>query len=181
MHGRVKMGIVPNKSHQSALAHHCDKVDDQGHKDEEDLQPWSLYSSVINLKSLTPTVPELTTFQNTSDVDIREVKVRLKRQDSSARQCSVFKDFAVTFYLRHYWEDERLFFPSTPNKSMTFDHRLMKRILVLLPFSPSKRSFICDTTVENIVQQVHLDSTSSSVSVMLEIGIQAEDVILSWF
>ncbi|XP_028616128.1 gamma-aminobutyric acid receptor subunit rho-3 [Grammomys surdaster] len=32
-------------------------------------------------------------------------------------------DFTMTFYLRHYWKDERLSFPSTTNKSMTFDRR----------------------------------------------------------
>ncbi|XP_012508283.1 PREDICTED: gamma-aminobutyric acid receptor subunit rho-3 [Propithecus coquereli] len=64
----------------------------------------------------------------------------------------------MTFYLRHYWKDERLSFPSTTNKSMTFDHRLIKKIWVPdIFFVHSKRSFIHDTTVENIMLRVYPD------------------------
>ncbi|XP_065731957.1 gamma-aminobutyric acid receptor subunit rho-3 [Phocoena phocoena] len=67
-------------------------------------------------------------------------------------------DFTMTFYLRHYWKDERLAFPSKTNKSMTFDHRLIKKIWVPdIFFVHSKRSFIHDTTVENIMLCVHPD------------------------
>ncbi|KAB1284144.1 Gamma-aminobutyric acid receptor subunit rho-3, partial [Camelus dromedarius] len=67
-------------------------------------------------------------------------------------------DFTMTFYLRHYWKDERLSFPSKTNKSMTFDHRLIKRIWVPdIFFVHSKRSFIHDTTMENIMLRVHPD------------------------
>ncbi|XP_002716794.2 gamma-aminobutyric acid receptor subunit rho-3 isoform X1 [Oryctolagus cuniculus] len=67
-------------------------------------------------------------------------------------------DFTMTFYLRHYWKDERLSFPSRTNKSMTFDHRLIKKIWVPdVFFVHSKRSFIHDTTVENIMLRVHPD------------------------
>uniref|UniRef100_A0A287A6C3 GABA(C) receptor n=1 Tax=Sus scrofa TaxID=9823 RepID=A0A287A6C3_PIG len=67
-------------------------------------------------------------------------------------------DFTMTFYLRHYWKDERLSFPSKTNKSMTFDHRLIKKIWVPdIFFVHSKRSFIHDTTVENIMLRVHPD------------------------
>ncbi|XP_045859589.1 gamma-aminobutyric acid receptor subunit rho-3, partial [Meles meles] len=67
-------------------------------------------------------------------------------------------DFTMTFYLRHYWKDERLSFPSTTNKSMTFDHRLIKKIWVPdIFFVHSKRSFIHDTTVENIMLRVYPD------------------------
>ncbi|CAO2632097.1 Gamma-aminobutyric acid receptor subunit rho-3 [Lemmus lemmus] len=64
----------------------------------------------------------------------------------------------MTFYLRHYWKDERLAFASTTNKSMTFDHRLIQKIWVPdIFFVHSKRSFIHDTTVENIMLRVHPD------------------------
>ncbi|XP_004391734.1 PREDICTED: gamma-aminobutyric acid receptor subunit rho-3 [Odobenus rosmarus divergens] len=67
-------------------------------------------------------------------------------------------DFTMTFYLRHYWKDERLSFPSTTNKSMTFDHRLIKKIWVPdIFFVHSKRSFIHDTTVENMMLRVYPD------------------------
>nr|XP_004663369.1 gamma-aminobutyric acid receptor subunit rho-3 [Jaculus jaculus] len=67
-------------------------------------------------------------------------------------------DFTMTFYLRHYWKDERLSFPSTTNKSMTFDHRLIQKIWVPdIFFVHSKRSFIHDTTVENIMLRVQPD------------------------
>nr|XP_048278850.1 gamma-aminobutyric acid receptor subunit rho-3 [Myodes glareolus] len=67
-------------------------------------------------------------------------------------------DFTMTFYLRHYWKDERLAFASTTNKSMTFDHRLIQKIWVPdIFFVHSKRSFIHDTTVENIMLRVHPD------------------------
>lgn len=64
----------------------------------------------------------------------------------------------MTFYLRHYWKDERLAFPSKTNKSMTFDHRLIEKIWVPdIFFVHSKRSFVHDTTVENIMLRVHPD------------------------
>ncbi|XP_003783992.1 gamma-aminobutyric acid receptor subunit rho-3 [Otolemur garnettii] len=67
-------------------------------------------------------------------------------------------DFTMTFYLRHYWKDERLSFPSTTNKSMTFDHRLIQKIWVPdIFFVHSKRSFIHDTTMENIMLRVYPD------------------------
>ncbi|CAB1342783.1 unnamed protein product [Coregonus sp. 'balchen'] len=67
-------------------------------------------------------------------------------------------DFTMTLYLRHYWKDERLSFPSTTNKSMTFDGRLVKKIWVPdVFFVHSKRSFIHDTTTENIMLRVFPD------------------------
>uniref|UniRef100_A0A452UDW3 GABA(C) receptor n=1 Tax=Ursus maritimus TaxID=29073 RepID=A0A452UDW3_URSMA len=58
----------------------------------------------------------------------------------------------------HYWKDERLSFPSTTNKSMTFDHRLIKKIWVPdIFFVHSKRSFIHDTIVENLMLRVYPD------------------------
>ncbi|XP_008059563.1 gamma-aminobutyric acid receptor subunit rho-3 [Carlito syrichta] len=67
-------------------------------------------------------------------------------------------DFTMTFYLRHYWKDERLSFPSKTNKSMTFDHRLIKKIWVPdVFFVHSKKAFIHDTTMENIMLRVHPD------------------------
>nr|XP_003463355.1 gamma-aminobutyric acid receptor subunit rho-3 [Cavia porcellus] len=71
---------------------------------------------------------------------------------------SLYLDFTMTFYLRHYWKDERLSFPSTTNKSMTFDHRLIEKIWVPdIFFVHSKRSFIHDTTMGNIMLRVHPD------------------------
>ncbi|XP_029983675.1 gamma-aminobutyric acid receptor subunit rho-2 isoform X2 [Sphaeramia orbicularis] len=67
-------------------------------------------------------------------------------------------DFTMTLYLRHYWKDERLAFPSATNKSMTFDGRLVKKIWVPdVFFVHSKRSFIHDTTTDNIMLRVYPD------------------------
>ncbi|XP_023958790.1 gamma-aminobutyric acid receptor subunit rho-2 isoform X2 [Chrysemys picta bellii] len=67
-------------------------------------------------------------------------------------------DFTMTLYLRHYWKDERLSFPSITNKSMTFDGRLVKKIWVPdVFFVHSKRSFIHDTTTDNIMLRVFPD------------------------
>ncbi|POI29514.1 hypothetical protein CIB84_006737 [Bambusicola thoracicus] len=68
------------------------------------------------------------------------------------------RDFTMTLYLRHYWKDERLSFPSTTNNSMTFDGRLVKKIWVPdVFFVHSKRSFIHDTTTDNIMLRVFPD------------------------
>ena len=68
------------------------------------------------------------------------------------------QDFTMTLYLRHYWKDERLSFTSSTNKSMTFDGRLVKKIWVPdVFFVHSKRSFIHDTTTENIMLRVFPD------------------------
>ncbi|KAM9331759.1 gamma-aminobutyric acid receptor subunit rho-3-like [Pholidichthys leucotaenia] len=67
-------------------------------------------------------------------------------------------DFTMTLYLRHYWKDERLAFPSGNNLSRTFDSRLVKKIWVPdVFFVHSKRSFIHDTTMENIMLRVYPD------------------------
>lgn len=64
----------------------------------------------------------------------------------------------MTLYLRHYWKDERLAFPSRNNQSRTFDSRLVKKIWVPdVFFVHSKRSFIHDTTMENIMLRVYPD------------------------
>ncbi|KAF5909592.1 gamma-aminobutyric acid receptor subunit rho-1-like, partial [Clarias magur] len=64
----------------------------------------------------------------------------------------------MTLYLRHYWKDERLAFPSTNNQSMTFDSRLVKKIWVPdMFFVHSKRSFIHDTTTDNVMLRVYPD------------------------
>ncbi|XP_016338564.1 gamma-aminobutyric acid receptor subunit rho-3-like isoform X2 [Sinocyclocheilus anshuiensis] len=67
-------------------------------------------------------------------------------------------DFTMTLYLRHYWQDDRLAFPSSSNKSRTFDARLVKKIWVPdVFFVHTKRSFIHDTTMENIMLRVYPD------------------------
>uniref|UniRef100_A0A3Q3EE46 Gamma-aminobutyric acid type A receptor subunit rho3a n=1 Tax=Labrus bergylta TaxID=56723 RepID=A0A3Q3EE46_9LABR len=72
--------------------------------------------------------------------------------------CDFFQDFTMTLYLRHYWQDDRLAFPSSSNKSRTFDARLVKKIWVPdVFFVHSKRSFIHDTTMENIMLRVFPD------------------------
>ncbi|XP_063058415.1 gamma-aminobutyric acid receptor subunit rho-3a [Engraulis encrasicolus] len=69
-------------------------------------------------------------------------------------------DFTMTLYLRHYWQDDRLAFPSGSNKSRTFDARLVKKIWVPdVFFVHSKRSFIHDTTMENIMLRIYPDGT----------------------
>ncbi|XP_039077915.1 gamma-aminobutyric acid receptor subunit rho-3 isoform X2 [Hyaena hyaena] len=83
------------------------------------------------------------------------IDVQIESIDSISE---VKMDFTMTLYLRHSWKDERLSFPSTTNKSMTFDHRLIKKIWVPdIFFVHSKRSFIHDTTVENIMLRVYPD------------------------
>ncbi|XP_066447608.1 gamma-aminobutyric acid receptor subunit rho-2-like [Eleutherodactylus coqui] len=83
------------------------------------------------------------------------VDVQVESLDSISE---VDMDFTMTLYLRHYWKDERLSFPSTTNKSMTFDSRLVKKIWVPdVFFVHSKRSFIHDTTTDNIMLRVYPD------------------------
>ncbi|XP_057595493.1 gamma-aminobutyric acid receptor subunit rho-2 [Hippopotamus amphibius kiboko] len=83
------------------------------------------------------------------------VDVQVESLDSISE---VDMDFTMTLYLRHYWKDERLAFPSTSNKSMTFDGRLVKKIWVPdVFFVHSKRSFIHDTTTDNIMLRVFPD------------------------
>ncbi|XP_056337409.1 gamma-aminobutyric acid receptor subunit rho-2 [Danio aesculapii] len=83
------------------------------------------------------------------------VDVQVESLDSISE---VDMDFTMTLYLRHYWKDERLSFPSKHNKSMTFDGRLVKKIWVPdVFFVHSKRSFIHDTTTENIMIRVYPD------------------------
>nr|XP_057926431.1 gamma-aminobutyric acid receptor subunit rho-2-like isoform X2 [Doryrhamphus excisus] len=83
------------------------------------------------------------------------VDVQVESLDSISE---VDMDFTMTLYLRHYWKDERLAFPSSTNKSMTFDGRLVKKIWVPdVFFVHSKRSFIHDTTTENIMLRVFPD------------------------
>ncbi|XP_075410137.1 gamma-aminobutyric acid receptor subunit rho-2 [Tenrec ecaudatus] len=83
------------------------------------------------------------------------VDVQVESLDSISE---VDMDFTMTLYLRHYWRDERLAFPSTSNKSMTFDGRLIKKIWVPdIFFVHSKRSFTHDTTTDNIMLRVFPD------------------------
>ncbi|XP_007949634.1 gamma-aminobutyric acid receptor subunit rho-2 [Orycteropus afer afer] len=83
------------------------------------------------------------------------VDVQVESLDSISE---VDMDFTMTLYLRHYWKDERLAFPSTSNKSMTFDGRLVKKIWVPdIFFVHSKRSFTHDTTTDNIMLRVFPD------------------------
>ncbi|XP_043927238.1 gamma-aminobutyric acid receptor subunit rho-1 [Protopterus annectens] len=83
------------------------------------------------------------------------VDVQVESLDSISE---VDMDFTMTLYLRHYWKDERLSFPSSTNQSMTFDGRLVKKIWVPdMFFVHSKRSFIHDTTTDNIMLRVFPD------------------------
>uniref|UniRef100_A0A3Q4BSL0 GABA(C) receptor n=1 Tax=Mola mola TaxID=94237 RepID=A0A3Q4BSL0_MOLML len=83
------------------------------------------------------------------------VDVQVESLDSISE---VDMDFTMTLYLRHYWKDERLSFTSSTNKSMTFDGRLVKKIWVPdVFFVHSKRSFIHDTTTDNIMLRVFPD------------------------
>ncbi|GAB1288363.1 Gamma-aminobutyric acid receptor subunit rho-1 [Apodemus speciosus] len=83
------------------------------------------------------------------------VDVQVESLDSISE---VDMDFTMTLYLRHYWRDERLAFPSSSNKSMTFDGRLVKKIWVPdVFFVHSKRSFTHDTTTDNIMLRVFPD------------------------
>ena len=71
---------------------------------------------------------------------------------------TLFQDFTMTLYLRHYWKDERLSFRSNKNQSMTFDGRLVKKIWVPdMFFVHSKKSFTHDTTTENVMLRVYPD------------------------
>ncbi|NXJ21792.1 GBRR2 protein, partial [Dicrurus megarhynchus] len=78
--------------------------------------------------------------------------------ESLDRISEVDMDFTMTLYLRHYWKDERLSFPSTNNESRTFDSRLVKMIWVPdVFFVHSKSSFIHATTTDNIMLRVFPD------------------------
>lgn len=80
----------------------------------------------------------------------------------------------MTLYLRHYWKDERLAFPSRNNQSRTFDSRLVKKIWVPdVFFVHSKRSFIHDTTMENIMLRVYPDG-NILYSVRYRTGVSVE-------
>uniref|UniRef100_A0A4W3I8L1 GABA(C) receptor n=1 Tax=Callorhinchus milii TaxID=7868 RepID=A0A4W3I8L1_CALMI len=81
------------------------------------------------------------------------IDVQIESIDSISE---VDMDFTMTLYLRHYWKDERLTFPSSNNRSMTFDGRLAKKIWIPdVFFVHSKRSFIHDTTMENVMLRVY--------------------------
>ncbi|MEQ2158854.1 Gamma-aminobutyric acid receptor subunit rho-3 [Goodea atripinnis] len=81
----------------------------------------------------------------------------------------------MTLYLRHYWKDERLSFPSRNNQSRTFDSRLVKKIWVPdVFFVHSKRSFIHDTTMENIMLRVYPDGN------ILYNAYNENDLMLYW-
>ncbi|XP_066521617.1 gamma-aminobutyric acid receptor subunit rho-3 [Hoplias malabaricus] len=83
------------------------------------------------------------------------IDVQVESLDSISE---VNMDFTMTLYLRHYWRDERLSFASGNNLSRTFDARLVKKIWVPdVFFVHSKRSFIHDTTMENIMLRVYPD------------------------
>ncbi|KAF7691590.1 gamma-aminobutyric acid receptor subunit rho-3 [Silurus meridionalis] len=83
------------------------------------------------------------------------IDVQVESLDSISE---VNMDFTMTLYLRHYWKDERLAFPAGNNLSRTFDARLAKKIWVPdVFFVHSKRSFIHDTTMENIMLRVYPD------------------------
>lgn len=87
----------------------------------------------------------------------------IKHQTWIDEKCTVTvvivgQDFTMTLYLRHYWKDERLSFPGKTNQSMTFDSRLVKKIWVPdMFFVHSKRSFIHDTTMDNVMLRVYPD------------------------
>uniref|UniRef100_A0A673K382 Gamma-aminobutyric acid (GABA) A receptor, rho 3a n=1 Tax=Sinocyclocheilus rhinocerous TaxID=307959 RepID=A0A673K382_9TELE len=93
-------------------------------------------------------------------------------------------DFTMTLYLRHYWQDDRLTFPSSNNKSRTFDARLVKKIWVPdVFFVHSKRSFIHDTTMENIMLRVYPDGNilySVRYQLVLHALEFANDLMLYW-
>ncbi|OXB54361.1 hypothetical protein ASZ78_011043 [Callipepla squamata] len=87
-----------------------------------------------------------------SEVDM----IDLQSQFSSTGQ--VLPPAIADLHSWHYWKDERLSFPSTTNNSMTFDGRLVKKIWVPdVFFVHSKRSFIHDTTTDNIMLRVFPD------------------------
>ncbi|XP_071184280.1 gamma-aminobutyric acid receptor subunit rho-2-like [Salvelinus alpinus] len=66
----------------------------------------------------------------------------------------------MTLYLRHSWKDERLAFLSRSNVSRTFGGCLVKKTWVPdVFFAHSKRFFIHDTTMENIMIRVYPDGS----------------------
>ncbi|KAI3367311.1 hypothetical protein L3Q82_008352 [Scortum barcoo] len=97
--------------------------------------------------------------QKATDISCPAIPVGVDVQVESLDSISeVDMDFTMTLYLRHYWKDERLSFTSSTNKSMTFDGRLVKKIWVPdVFFVHSKRSFIHDTTTDNIMLRVFPD------------------------
>ncbi|TKS87385.1 Gamma-aminobutyric acid receptor subunit rho-3 GABA(A) receptor subunit rho-3 GABA(C) receptor [Collichthys lucidus] len=127
-----------------------------------DLLPTFTYSEFVDdcflrLEKQTPK-----TWQGPGSLQVLEaaaipvgIDVQVESIDSISE---VNMDFTMTLYLRHYWKDERLAFPSRNNQSRTFDSRLVKKIWVPdVFFVHSKRSFIHDTTMENIMLRVYPD------------------------
>ncbi|XP_031820391.1 gamma-aminobutyric acid receptor subunit rho-2 isoform X3 [Sarcophilus harrisii] len=104
------------------------------------------------------------------------VDVQVESLDSISE---VDMDFTMTLYLRHYWKDERLSFPSTTNKSMTFDGRLVKKIWVPdVFFVHSKR--ITVTAMCNM-DFSHFPLDSQTCSLELEsYAYTDEDLMLYW-
>ncbi|CAH2219542.1 gamma-aminobutyric acid receptor subunit rho-3 [Pelobates cultripes] len=101
-----------------------------------------------------PSIPSSVKYPLCSAIPVG-IDVQIESIDSISE---VDMDFTMTLYLRHYWKDERLSFQSNNNRSMTFDGRLIKKIWVPdVFFVHSKRSFIHDTTMENIMLRVYPD------------------------
>eukprot|EP00063_Salmo_salar_P090790 XP_014065625.1 PREDICTED: gamma-aminobutyric acid receptor subunit rho-1-like isoform X2 [Salmo salar] len=88
-------------------------------------------------------------------------------------------DFTMTLYLRHYWKDERLSFPSTNNQSMTFDSRLAKKIWVPdMFFVHSKR--ITVTAMCNMdLSRFPLDTQTCSLEIE-SYAYTDDDLMLYW-
>ena len=104
---------------------------------------------------------KLTIIQNWEKHNQGHTELQALSLNNSFLKCWMWpsaQDFTMTLYLRHYWKDERLSFTSSTNKSMTFDGRLVKKIWVPdVFFVHSKRSFIHDTTTDNIMLRVFPD------------------------
>ena len=95
---------------------------------------------------------------NSSRFSLLPLAITRRSTEVTPAWFSSSQDFTMTLYLRHYWKDARLAFPSGSNKSRTFDARLVKKIWVPdVFFVHSKRSFIHDTTMENIMLRVYPD------------------------
>ncbi|XP_072287787.1 gamma-aminobutyric acid receptor subunit rho-3 [Pyxicephalus adspersus] len=163
--GAVLNGFHPQKEHHHQHHHHLDE--------KEDIHPVPMRDSrksTSKMKRIDSTKVRQVKSEQLLRIDDHDfamrpgfggsaipvgIDVQIESIDSISE---VDMDFTMTLYLRHYWKDERLSFQSTNNRSMTFDGRLIKKIWVPdVFFVHSKRSFIHDTTMENIMLRVYPD------------------------
>ncbi|XP_062322908.1 gamma-aminobutyric acid receptor subunit rho-1-like isoform X2 [Osmerus eperlanus] len=88
-------------------------------------------------------------------------------------------DFTMTLYLRHYWKDERLAFPSNNNQSMTFDGRLVKKIWVPDMFFVHSKRVTVTAMCSMDLSRFPLDTQTCSLEIE-SYAYTDDDLMLYW-